>query len=104
MRKHFLLLFLMALLPLAGWAEDLTQGMFTVESPYYGNLPVITSTVPVTGYDLVGYYSDAAATTAETEDAIKAANAGVPFYVKFTGKNVAIDDICGWAQAAVPQL
>ena len=37
MRKHFLLLFLMALLPLAGWALDFDQSKFYINNIDYGN-------------------------------------------------------------------
>ena len=42
MRKHFLLLFLMALLPLAGWAQTATFGEMSLGNYTYGdlNLPV----------------------------------------------------------------
>ena len=93
MRKHFLILMLLTLLPLAGWAEKLTSSMFTVESPYYGNLPIVSSTLDDSKYDMVGYFSNSTATTSVTEAAVMAANAGETFYVKFTGKNGYEDDV-----------
>ena len=60
MRKHFLLLFLMALLPLAGWAVDVTTAEFTIGSTtleYVGKKtsPAITSATvggnPITSSD-----------------------------------------------------
>ena len=42
MRKHFLLLFLMALLPLAGWAESVTVTLYDFTVPYGTALSVNT--------------------------------------------------------------
>jgi len=86
MRKHFLILMLLTLLPFSAWAETLTEDMFTVESPFYGNLPTVTATIAATNYDY-GYYSDANAATEVTEAYVEAANASTTLYVKFTGKN-----------------
>ena len=55
MRKHFLLLFLMALLPLAGWAAtsvaytDVTVTVTWTERAYTGNAETVLPTVSVTG-------------------------------------------------------
>ena len=50
MRKHFLILMLMALLPMAGFAEAITESMFIVSDVVYGTLTVTTApTVTLTG-------------------------------------------------------
>jgi hypothetical protein len=48
MRKHFLLLFLMALLPLAGWAADLTVGLTTLSKTWGDADPVHPTTAQFT--------------------------------------------------------
>ena len=97
MRKNFLILMLMALLPLAGWAADLTvSGTLTALSPYYGqDIPAVTVTfggTPLTlntEYTFDGYFTTeaCAATDAITADEIKAADAGITYYAKVTGIN-----------------
>ena len=68
MRKHFLLLFLMALLPLAGFAGDFTTATVTIPNPAYGatELSGITATLaPSAGGAYSAetvYYSDEACT------------------------------------------
>ena len=88
---------LMALLPLAGWAADLTvSGTLTALSPYYGqDIPAVTVTfggTPLTlntEYTFDGYFTTeaCAATDAITADEIKAADAGITYYAKVTGIN-----------------
>ena len=96
MKKHFLILMLMALLPLAGWAADLSKGTIVVPSVYFGQEPDETAisvaneaNVPLgtTYYDFNGYFSDAACTVGVTKAQIAAANVGTTFYAKVTGKN-----------------
>ena len=86
---------LMALLPLAGWAEDLSTGTIIAPSPYFGVEPVATNVkvynaanallAVTTDYTFDGFFSDEACATAVTTAQIKAANAGTTFYVKVTG-------------------
>ena len=83
MRKHFLILMLMALLPLAGWAEDITANHVTVVNPYFGNLPTFTGSF-ANAVVVEGYYADANATTPKTPADVKAADGGTKFYVKFS--------------------
>ena len=88
---------LMALLPLAGWAADLTvSGTLTALSPYYGqDIPAVsvtfggTTLTKDTHYTFDGYFTTeaCAATDAITADEIKAANAGITYYAKVTGIN-----------------
>ena len=96
MKKHFLILMLMALLPLAGWAADLSKGTIVVPSVYYGQEPDETAItvaneanapLGTTNYDFNGYFSDAACTVGVTKAQIAAANVGTTFYAKVTGKN-----------------
>ncbi len=83
MRKHFLILMLLSLLPLAGWAEDLTDALVTVVNPKYGNLPTYIGTAAA-NVVVEGYYADANKATAKTEAEIQAANAGQQFYVEIS--------------------
>ena len=105
MRKHFLLLFLMAILPLAGFADDLSEGKMVIPSTYYGYAPnwtVGTNEDPnpyeIKVYNKVnekltkdvhftvnGFYSDADCTSSLTESQVKTKNAGTTIYVKVTG-------------------
>ena len=45
MKKNFLLLFLMALLPLAGWAEDISTASVAVGDVEYGTTSIGTPMV-----------------------------------------------------------
>ena len=94
MRKNFLILMLMALLPLAGWAAtDISGYSFTIETAsftYSAATPTINPTVTPTGtttalaatnYDLVYYSSDG---TTELE-AADVKNVGT-YYVAAKGK------------------
>ena len=106
MRKHFLILMLMALLPLAGFAEDLSQGKMVIPSTYYGYAPTWAGTTPAatdivvynkvnvqltnnTDYTVDGFFSDKACTEANklTEAQVKAKDAGTVIYAKVTGKS-----------------
>jgi len=106
MRKHFLILMLMALLPLAGFAEDLSQGKMVIPSTYYGYAPTWAGTTPAatdivvynkvnepltnnTNYTVDGFFSDEACTEANklTEAQVKAKDAGTVIYAKVTGKS-----------------
>jgi hypothetical protein len=97
MRKNFLLLLLLSLLPMLGFAADLSKGTIVVQSCYFGQAPA-DDAVSVfdeggakltkgTHYTFDGYFSDAACTASVTTAAIKAANAGDKFYAKVTGIN-----------------
>ena len=97
MRKHFLILMLMALLPLAGFAEDLREGKMVIPSTYYGDAPT-SATIKVynkansplaLGTDFIfdGFFSDEACTSSLTENQVKAKDAGTVIWVKVTGKD-----------------
>ena len=98
MRKHFLILMLMALLPLAGFAEDLSQGKMVIPSTYYGYAPSET-TIKVynkanveltsgTHYTFDGIFDNEEGTgTPLTAAQIAATVAGTKLYVKVTGKD-----------------
>ena len=94
MRKHFIILMLMALLPLAGWAAPLR----TIEalSPYYGEVPTINvygeSNTPLTEgthYTFEGFFSAKTCAESEklTEAQVKATKVGTELWVKVSGKN-----------------
>ena len=101
MRKHFLILMLLALLPLAGWAADLNDLTIRVGNITYGSavapsLTVKEGNTPVTDYTLDAYYTDAACTIhavgVDDEDADTWATdfTKLPvgkYYVKFNGTN-----------------
>ena len=63
MRKHFLILMLMALLPLAGWASDFKDATVVVEDITYGSAtdPTVVSAT-IGGYDLLTTGTGALAT------------------------------------------
>jgi len=100
MKKNFLLLFLMALLPLAGWAADLEDATIIVSDMYYGGDAPTVAKVQIGTVDLtVGteytveagkYYEDEACTELVEDDdfnpvpANKLA-AGKYYYVKVIG-------------------
>ena len=86
----------MALLPLAGWAADLSKGMLVAPSPYYGQVPGAvtvynegnTALALGTDYTFDGFFATEACDGAVLTDAqIKAFNAGTVFYAKVTGIN-----------------
>ena len=55
MRKHFLLLFLMALLPLAGWATDYNVTVFAKNKTlYFGEANPNTADAKATMFDVMG--------------------------------------------------
>ena len=87
MRKNFLLLFLMALLPLAGWAADITT-LIAPETITYGSTPTIkvyneaNSELTVTTDYTVGFYSDADCTVTVAD--IQKASVGT-YYVQVKG-------------------
>ena len=98
MRKNFLLLMLMALLPLTGWAqESLSDAQVTVNPVYYNGSDQASPTMFVTlgetpltagtDYDIEGWYSDATCETAVTEKK----DAGI-YYVKIKGDGTNYDD------------
>ena len=78
MRKHFLLLFLMALLPLAGWAAPISETDIKAESPFFGYLPNVTATGLAEGVDfeVVAYYTDETMATEVSETNVKKTDAG----------------------------
>jgi len=100
MKKNFLLLFLMALLPLAGWAADLEDATIIVSDMYYGGTAPTVAKVQIGTVDLTAgteytveagkYYEDEDCTElVEDEDlnpvpANKLA-AGKYYYVKVIG-------------------
>ena len=94
MRKHFLILMLMALLPLAGWAQTATFGEMTLGLYTYGDatlpVPLVKDSESAiltegTHYTVVdGAFSDAACETAITPALMKAN--GTKYYRKVTGK------------------
>ena len=74
---------LLTLLPLAGWAENLTDALVTVLNPKYGNVPSYIGTAG--DYVVVeGFYADVNKATSKTEAEIRAANAGEKFYVEIS--------------------
>ena len=98
MRKHFLLLFLMAILPLAGWAADLDVTKFTAPNMTYHE-PVALSVSNTQGLDgddysvettkyYTGYTGSAPALigTGETPVANLATAPVGTYYVKVVGK------------------
>ena len=103
MRKHFLILMLLTLLPFTAWADDLSQGKIVIPSTYYGYAPTCTSnnaTTEIKVYNKVnvqltkdtdftfdGFFSDPQCNNALTEDEVKALDALTTVYVKVTGIN-----------------
>ena len=104
MRKHFLILMLMALLPLAGFAEDISKGTIVVPSPFYGKYPthsvgsaaatdvkvynaVNTLLTENTDYAFDGFFADEACTQGLTNAQIASKAVGTMMYVKVTGMN-----------------
>ena len=90
MRKHFLLLFLMAVLPYVGWAETITPSMFAVTDVPYGTNPVVSSaTVAVANYEVdATYYADDNGSAIPASSLSKSGHLNVgTYYVKITGKN-----------------
>jgi len=83
MRKHFLILMLLSLLPMAGWAEDLTDALVTVVNPKFGHVPTYIGTAAA-NVVVEGYYADANKATAKTAAEIQAANAGQKFFVEIS--------------------
>ena len=93
MRKHFLILMLMALLPLAGWAAPLRS--VEALSPYFGEVPTIkvysesaTALTEGTDYTFDGFFTAKTCAESEklTEDEVKAKPAGTTLWVKVSGK------------------
>ena len=93
MRKHFLILMLMALLPLTGWAEAITPVMFTVSDVQYGTAPTVTSTTLEQGStkDYVvdaNYYANANGGAIPASSYSKSGHLKVgTYYVKIEGVN-----------------
>ena len=87
MRKHFLLLFLMALLPLAGWAAPISETDIIARSPYYGYLPAVTATGLTEGvhFEVVAYYTDATMETEVSATNVKKTAAGTDLVVLVRG-------------------
>lgn len=100
MRKHFLLLMLMALLPLAGWAADLDGSKIAISNHEYGTATALSCAVQGDVYtentdftvDYTSFYTTSAC-TAVAKDAEETAYtlATLPvgtYYLKVTGKGV----------------
>ena len=100
MRKHFLLLFLMALLPLAGWAATLEDATIIVNDMVYGGTDPVVFKVQIgavvldasTDYtaDYTRFYRDEACTDLVKDEhqnpvAAAALPAGSYYYVKVSG-------------------
>ena len=92
----------MALLPLAGFAEDLSQGKIVIPSTYYGYAPTWNTTetnyikvynkvnvelTKDTHFTVDGFYSDEGCTSSLTAAQVQTQNAGTTIYVKVTGKD-----------------
>ena len=102
MRKHFLILMLLTLLPLAGFADDLREGKIVIASTYFGNAPTCTADNDATqikvynkvnvqltkdvDFTFDGFFDDEACENLLTEDQVKGKNAGTTIWVKVTGK------------------
>lgn len=86
---------LMALLPLAGWAADLSKGTLIAPSPYLGKavtgIKVYNEAnvllVEHVDYEFDGYFSDEACTTSVTVADIQAADAETAFWARVSGIN-----------------
>ena len=80
---------LMALLPLAGWAEPITPAMFSVTDVPYGTNPVVSSaTLTVTTHYTVDetYYADDNGTAIPATKISKSGHLSIgTYYVKITG-------------------
>jgi len=97
MKKNFLLLFLMALLPLAGWAANLVEIGATLVAPSFtfgGNhaLKVIVNGTTLTqgankDYILVGYYKDNKGAPGEEYTGTLGTAPKGTYWVKVTGVN-----------------
>ncbi len=93
MRKHFLILMLLALLPLAGFAEDLDMTKFVAENIHYGAtvLPDVSTGTPATytegtHYEVsTVYYTDEALTNEKAVSALPTQGSG-QYWLKITGK------------------
>ena len=87
MRKHFLILMLMALLPMAGFAIDLDQSKFSIANHEYGTSTALALTA--TGYtvntdytcDLTKFYSNADLSDTPVSTALAELPVGM-YYVK----------------------
>ena len=98
MRKHFLILMLMALLPLAAFAEDIQPEWFSVLNVTYGTAaaPTKTSSAPATFVENTHYEVDSkfykfssGSYVQVTEEDLSASDnlkAGATYYVKISGK------------------
>ena len=93
MRKHFLILMLLTLLPLAGFAEDLDMTKFVAENINYGAtaLPGVSTGTPAaytegTHYEVsTVYYTDEALTNEKAVSALPTQGSG-QYWLKITGK------------------
>ena len=96
MRKHFLLLFLMALLPLAGWAEDISSASVAVGNIVKGTeatgAPFVVwegeTLTQGTHYTVQGYYTRSGEVGNYTYTAIGGALSAQPvgtYYLKISG-------------------
>ena len=112
MRKHFLLLFLMALLPLAGSAENIKAEWFSVLNVVYGTASAVTTTAsaPQSNFNAESEYTvdskiyklvDGEYVELEASDRSKSGNpkAGKTYYRKISGKGTYSDVVYkpfGW--------
>ena len=102
MRKHFLILMLLALLPFTAWADDLSQGKIVIASTYVGYAPTCDNTADSdikvynkvntrltlgTDFTFDGFFSDPQCNNSLTGDQVKALDALTTVYVKVTGIN-----------------
>ena len=105
MKKHFLILMLMALLPMVGWAQSgtLSDKTVTVGKVFYGQatLPAVeVEGVAATNYEAetANYYTDAECTDAKAVSTLASLPVGTTkYYIKITGKNTyAGQQTSGW--------
>ena len=87
MRKHFLILMLLSLLPLVGWAAPISETDIKAESPLFGYLPNIVGTglIKDTHFEVVAYYTDGTMTTEVSAANVKKTDAGTDLVVLVRG-------------------
>lgn len=87
MRKHFLILMLLSLLPLVGWAAPISETDIKAESPFFGYLPRIVGTglTEDTHFEVVAYYTDETMSTEVSAANVKKTDAGTDLVVLVRG-------------------
>lgn len=87
MRKHFLILMLLSLLPLVGWAAPISETDIKAESPFFGYLPRIVGTglTEDTHFEVLGYYTDETMSTEVSAANVKKTDAGTDLVVLVRG-------------------